>query len=166
MVPAEQPPALRVIEAQVPRRVARRQHAPQSVAAVPELSAVRQRGIQPLPPGRGRSLGRIVPPQGLHLLPGEAVQHILPVEPLPEGRVRRVPHPGLVDLPDEDPAAGADQLRRQAGVIAVEMGAEDVQPVPVHADLRQLALHGLPAGLLPEAGVDQQAPLPQEQIAV
>ena len=51
-------------------------------------------------------------------------------------------------------------------MVTVEMGAENVQPVPVYADLRQLALHGLPAGLLPEAGVDQQTPLPPEQIAV
>ena len=46
------------------------------------------------------------------------------------------------------------------------MGQKDVQPVPVHAGLRQLALHGLPTGRLPEAGVDQQAPLSRNEIAV
>ena len=67
---------------------------------------------------------------------------------------------------DIDPAAGADQLRRQPRVVAVEVGAENVQPVPVHVRLRQLALHGLAAGLLAEARVDQQAPLSGQQIAV
>ncbi|CAN4026477.1 Phosphoesterase PA-phosphatase, partial [Dysosmobacter welbionis] len=59
MVAAEQPPAGRVIQAQVPRRVARRQHAPQHTAAVMERRAVLQLRIEPFPPGRGRRLGRI-----------------------------------------------------------------------------------------------------------
>ena len=146
MVAAEQPPAGRVIQAQVPRRVARRQHAPQHTAAVMERRAVLQLRIESFPPGRGRRLGRIVSPQGLHLRLGEAVPHIFPVKPLPTGRIRGVFHAGAVDLPDIDPAAGADQLRRQPCVVAVEVGAENVQPVPVHVRLRQLALHGLAAG--------------------
>ena len=166
MVAAEQPPAGRVIQAQVPRRVARRQHAPQHTAAVMERRAVLQLRIEPFPPERGRRLGRIVSPQGLHLRLGEAVPHIFPVKPLPTGRIRGVFHAGAVDLPDIDPAAGADQLRRQPCVVAVEVGAENVQPVPVHVRLRQLALHGLAAGLLAEARVDQQAPLSGQQIAV
>ena len=51
-------------------------------------------------------------------------------------------------------------------MVAVEMGQKDVQPLPVHADLRQLALHGLPAGRLPETGVDQQTPLACYEVAV
>ena len=117
-----------------------------------ERRAVLQLRIEPFPPERGRRLGRIVSPQGLHLRLGEAVPHIFPVKPLPTGRIRGVFHAGAVDLPDIDPAAGADQLRRQPRVVAVR--------------LRQLALHGLAAGLLAEARVDQQAPLSGQQIAV
>ena len=113
-----------------------------------------------------RPLGGIAVPQVLHLLPGEPVPDVSLVQPLPVLVAEGILDAGAVDLSDEDAAAGPDQLRGQAGVVAVEVSEENIHPVPVHADVRQLALHGLPAGVLPETGVDQQAPRARDEIAV
>ena len=167
VVPAEQPPPLRLVQSQVPRRMARGQETPQPAAPVRQLRPVGQGRVQrrvPLP-GAG-VLGRIAAPEQGRLLRGKAVSLILPVHPPPPLRAHGVLQPRQVRAADEDAAAGPDQLRGQARVVAVEVGEEDIRPVRVRADLLKLAGHGLPAGVLAEAGVDQQVPLSREQVAV
>ena len=52
-------------------------------------------------------------------------------------------------------------------MVTMEMGEENIKPVPVNAQGVQLPLHCFPARCLPKTGIDQKAAvLPKDQVTV
>lgn len=149
----------------MPRCMPRGEHATQAALPIGQYIPVLQEGIS-IPGRRCRHFRRICIPEPLHLLRRKPVPHILRKNVSPPALLIRRRQPRAVHPADVDPAPRADQFRRKPRVIAVQMGEKNVQPVPVHADLLQLVLHGRPAGVLPKARIDEKAPRPCQKVAV
>ena len=147
------------------RRVPRRQDTAQLVPTVGEHIPVLQIPVL-CPDIRCRLLGRVGVPKMVDLLPGEPVLHVLCVQIPPAVVIHVILHTGAINLPNEKPASRPEQFRRQAHMVAVQMGCKNIHPVPVHLQLLQLTLHGQTAGGPAKACVNQQASLPLDQIAV
>ncbi len=96
----------------------------------------------------------------VNLLPGEPVLHVLCVQIPPAVVIHVILHTGAINLPNEKPASRPEQFRRQAHMVAVQMGCKNIHPVPVHLQLLQLTLHGQTAGGPAKACVNQQAASP------
>ena len=99
---------------------------------------------------------------GGEALPGEALVGEGPEIGIvgPEGH-------GVVPRPDVDGPPRGDEVQALAGVVGVDVGAEDIQPGPVRPGLGQPLLDGPPAGGQAEARVDEQGPVrPPDEVGV
>ena len=164
VVAGEEDPLPLVPEAHLPRRVAG--HGEAAQAAGPRLhhGAGRQGAVAvgisrgQGPGGVGRVLGQQLRWEAL------GPEQLVPPGPLGLVRVLQVVPVGAAGV---DPPRLPHHLRRQAGVVGVEVGEHHVHVPPVHPQLGQAGEEGPAARLLPEAGVDQNPALPAgEQIAV
>ena len=138
----------------MPRRMSRRQNTAQSVAAPLQNISILQEHIAVIRHGPG-ILGGIAVPKQVHFLLGKSLLHISRIEPAPGLFTLPCQHALSIHRADIHPAARTNQLRRQARMIAVQMGEEHIHPVPVHPDFCQLPLHGFPARFLTKSCIDQ-----------
>ena len=149
----------------MPRCVARRQQTLEAIA--PRLQHIARKKTDVAVGGdRGHGPGRVLlRPPGQQ--PGrEALGGKNRVGLFPPGGPKALQQ-AAVRVADINAPRPGHQLRRQAGVVGVEMGQQYIGVLPAHLQLSKRRQQSLAAGFLPESGVNQQAALPAaNQVAV